>query len=118
VTDCCHLANQTAATKVTGHNARDLILGAFAGDLTHNVAEHLHQTSVAITRDTRIAGARGQASGRPVVQPKVQHTLSIHPRHRLARAGAHRHEQRILGVAEATARIRASPTRRLVRPRS
>jgi hypothetical protein len=45
------------------------------------------------------------------------HTVH-HPRHRLARAGAHRHEQRILGAAEATARIRASPTRRLVRPRS
>ena len=48
-----------------------------------------------------------------VVQAEVEDGVQ-HPRHRLARAGAHRDEQRVLGVAEPLAGLLLEPGERLV----
>ena len=80
-------------------DAGDLVLEALARDPAHDVAEHLHQAAVAVPGEPVIAGARRQTGGRLVVQPQVQDRVH-HPRHRHARARAHRDEQRIVGVAK------------------
>ena len=46
------------------------------------------------TRSARRPSARARPSTVVVVEPEVQHRVE-HPRHRLARARAHRHEQRV-----------------------
>ena len=66
-------------------HARYLVLEALARDPPHHVSEHLHQPSVAVPGEAFIAGARGQAGGRLVVQAEIQDRVH-HPRHRLARA--------------------------------
>ncbi len=67
--------------------------------LEHDVAEHLAEPPVRVPRKPRIAADLFEALHRLVGEPEVQHRVH-HPRHRHARARSHRHQQRILRVAE------------------
>ena len=72
---------------------------ARAVDAAHDVAEHLHEAPVRVGGEALVPGARGEARDRLVVQAEVEDGVE-HARHRLARARAHRDEQRVLRVAE------------------
>ncbi len=67
--------------------------------LEHDVAEHLAEAPVRVPREARVAADPLEPLHRLVGEPEVQHRVH-HPRHRNARARSHRHQQRILGVAE------------------
>ena len=92
---------------------RDLGLEALAGDAAHDVAEHLHEAPVGVPREALVAGARGEALDRVVVEPEVEDRVE-HAGHRLARARAHGDEQRVVGVAELLAGGRLEARERLV----
>ena len=77
----------------------DLGFEALAGDAAHDVAEHLHEASVAVPGEALVARARGEALHRAVVEAEVQDRVE-HPRHRLPRARAHGDEQRVVRIAE------------------
>ena len=79
------------------------LLVALARDAAHDVAEHLDEAPVGVPREALVARVRGQAQHRLVIETEVQDRLE-HARHRVARAGAHRHEQRVVGVAQSAAR--------------
>ena len=68
----------------------------------HDVAEHLHEAAVGVPGEALVAGRLREPLDRVVVQAEVEDGVH-HARHRLAGAGAHRHEQRVLRVAEALA---------------
>ena len=97
------------------------LLVALARDAAHDVAEHLDEAPVGVPREALVARVRGQAQHRLVIETEVQDRLE-HARHRVARAGAHRHEQRVVGVAERAARCaprggrRPRPPARPARP--
>ena len=96
-----------------GLDALDLVLELLALDAAHDVAEHLHEAPVGVPREALVVGLLGQPLHRLVVEPEVQDGVE-HARHRLARARAHRHEQRVVGVAEPLARVLLEPLQRLV----
>ncbi len=81
-----------------GDGALELLPGNAAAD----GGEHLHEAPVRVPREALVAGACGQTLDRSPAQAEVQHRVH-HPRHRLARARSHRHEQRVLRVPEALA---------------
>ena len=60
----------------------------------------LDEAAVGVPAEARVAGARDQALERGLVQTQVEHRVH-HAGHGHARAGADRHEQRVLRVAEA-----------------
>ena len=76
----------------------------------HGLAEHLDQPAVGVPGEPLVVRLRGQAVHRLVVEADVEDGLH-HPGHRELRPGAHRHEQRVVRVAELAAhrRPRASP---------
>ena len=65
----------------------------------HDVAVHLHEAAVAVPREARVAGLGRQRLDGLIVEAEVEDRVH-HARHRVARAGAHRDEQRVLQVAE------------------
>ncbi len=67
--------------------------------LEHDVAEHLAKPPVRVPREARVAADFRQSLHRLVGKTEVQHRVH-HSRHRNARARPHRHQQRILRVAE------------------
>ncbi len=73
-------------------------------DPADDVAEHLHEAPVGVPGEALVGGARRQALDRLLAEAEVEHGVH-HPRHRLARAGADRDEQRVLRVAELAARV-------------
>ena len=75
------------------------VLEVLAVDAEHRLAEHLDQAAVGVEREPLVAGLRGQPAHRLVVQPDVQDGLH-HPGHRELRARAHRHQQRVVGLAQ------------------
>ena len=81
--------------------AQDLLV-ALARDAADDVAEHLDEAPVGVPREALVAGVRGETVHGLVVEPEVQDRLE-HPGHRVARAGAHGHQQRVVGVAERAA---------------
>ena len=76
-------------------------LGEHAGvDAQHRAAEHLQQPAIGVVREPLVA-ARDlrQALDRLVVEPDVEDGLH-HPRHGELRARPHRHQQRVLRIAQ------------------
>ena len=70
-----------------------------AGNVEHDLAEHLHEAAVRVVREPLVVRLLGEALHRVVVQPEVEDGVH-HPGHRERRTRAHRHEQRVDGVAE------------------
>src|SRR5690606_13858448 len=73
-----------------------------ARDAADDVAEHLDEAPVGVPGEPRVAGPGGEPLDGAVVEAEVEDGVH-HPRHRLARPGADRDEQRVAGVAEALA---------------
>ena len=78
----------------------------------HDVAEHLHEAPVGVPGEALVAGRAREALDRLVVEAEVEDRVE-HPRHRLARAGAHGDQQRVVGVAEPLAGLLLEPRERL-----
>ena len=77
----------------------DGALDALARHALDDVAEHLDQPPVRVPGEALVVRRPRQPRDRLVVQAEVQDRVE-HAGHRFARAAAHRHEQRILVVAE------------------
>jgi len=78
------------------------LLEALPAHPVHHVAEHLYEPAVGVPGEALVLRASRKPHHRAVVQPNVQDRVE-HPRHRLTRAAADRHQQRVLLVAEALA---------------
>ena len=65
----------------------------------HDLAIHLQKPAVAVPGETRVAADLGEALDGRVVEAEVEHRIH-HPRHRGARARAHRNEQRVFRIAQ------------------
>ena len=78
----------------------ELCLERILAEVEDDVAIHLDKAAIGIVRKTRVLGPSDQPFDRLVIQAEVQDRLH-HPRHRDRGPRAYRHEQRILGVAEA-----------------
>ena len=77
----------------------DRVLEVIAVDAEHGLAEHLDQPAVGVEREPLVAGLRGEAAHRLVVEPDVEDGLH-HPGHRHLGAGPHRDQQRVVGLPE------------------
>ena len=75
-----------------------------AGNVEDDLAEHLHEAAVRVVREALVAGLAREAADRLVVEAEVEDGVH-HPRHRERCTGAHRHEQRVDGVAEPLAHL-------------
>jgi hypothetical protein len=82
-----------------GLHPGDLPFEALARDAAHDVPEHLHEPAVRVPCEALVARARRDAPHRGAVEPDVEDGVH-HPRHRVARAAAHRHQERVLGIAQ------------------
>ena len=71
-------------------------------DTEHHVGIHGDEAAVAVVGETLVAGLLRHRLDRLVVEAEVEHGVH-HARHRGARAGAHRNQQRIGAVAELAA---------------
>ena len=78
----------------------------------HNVGKHGDKAAVGIIREPLVPGQLGQGGAGFVVQAQVEHGVH-HARHGLARARAHRDQQRVGRVAEFLARLRLDVFERL-----
>ncbi len=65
----------------------------------HHIRIHRDEAAIAVIGEAAVAGESSQRFHRLVVEAEVEHGIH-HARHRRARAGTDRHQQRILGVAE------------------
>jgi hypothetical protein len=65
----------------------------------HDIGIHLDKAAVGVIGKPRIAGFGGQPFHRFIIQTEIEHRIH-HPRHGGTRTGAHRYQQRILGIAE------------------
>ena len=88
--------------------AGDLVLEPFGRDAAHDVSEHLHEAAVGVPCEALVTGAPGQALHGAVVQPQVENGVE-HSRHRIARAAAHRQQQRVVVVPQLLARQLLEP---------
>ena len=68
-------------------------------DAEHHVGIHGDEAPVAVEREAPVAGFIRERFHRDVVEPEIEHGVH-HTRHRGARAGAHRNQQRVLRIAE------------------
>ena len=68
-------------------------------DAEHHIGIHGDETAIAVLGKTPVAGFLRKRLHRDVVEAEIEHGVH-HARHRRAAAGAHRDQQRILGVAE------------------
>jgi hypothetical protein len=68
-------------------------------DAEHHVAIHLDEAAVGVVGKSAVPRAACETFDRLVVKAEIEHRVH-HARHRRARARAHRHEQRIIDVAE------------------
>ena len=75
------------------------------GKPQHHLAVHLDEPPIAVVGEARVAGALGQTGRGGVVQPQIQDAVH-HAGHGRPRPGAHGQQQRIIGVAEASALLR------------
>jgi hypothetical protein len=71
-------------------------------ELEHHIRVHLDEAAIAVPGEALVAADRGEADNGRVVEAEVEHRVH-HARHRRARAGTDRDEQRIGGVAECLA---------------
>ena len=103
-----HLAQRRFVEVGVGfHAARflhgvELVLEHVLRNLEHDVAEHLNEAAVAVGREPAVAGLLLQRFDGLVVEAEVQNRVH-HAGHREFRARAHRHEQRLLRVAQLAA---------------
>ena len=81
---------------------REVLLEVVLLEAEHHRAEHLDEAPIAVPGEARIPGPERQALDGAVVEAEIEHGVH-HAGHGEHRAGAHRHQQRILRVAEATA---------------
>jgi hypothetical protein len=79
-----------------------LLVEGLVGDAQRDLAEELDEAPVGVPGEARVGGLLDQALQRGLVEAQVEDGVH-HARHRHRRAGAHRHQQRILGAAEALA---------------
>jgi hypothetical protein len=70
----------------------------------HHVAVHLHEAAVGVPGETFVAGLARQADHGLVVEPQVEDGVH-HAGHRSPRAGTHRQQQRVVGIAKALAHL-------------
>ena len=77
-------------------------LEVFVVDAEHDVGIHGDEAAIAVIGEAPVAGFLRQRLHGLVVEAEIEHGVH-HARHRGARAGAHRDEQRILLVAEGLA---------------
>ena len=75
------------------------VLEPVAVQVEHGLAVHLHQPAVGVPGEAGVAGLPGQALDGDVAEADVENRLH-HPGHRELRTGAHRHQQRVVTVAE------------------
>ncbi len=68
-------------------------------DAQHHVGIHGDEAAVAVIGEASVARLLGQRLDGRVVEPEIEDRVH-HPRHRCARARAHRHQQRIFRVAK------------------
>ena len=80
-------------------HGRDGVLEQVAVKPHDHVGEHLDEAAVGVPGETGIVGLLDQAVDGLVVQTQVQHRVH-HARHGHRRAGAHGHEQRVVGIAD------------------
>ena len=78
----------------------------------HHVRIHGDEAAIAVIGEAAIAGQFGERFDGLVVEAEIEHGVH-HARHRGAAAGAHRHQQRILGIAERLAGELADMVERL-----
>ena len=69
-----------------------------------DVAVHLHEAAVAVPREARVVRLLRERFDRLIVEPEVEDSVH-HPRHRVARARADGHQQRVLEVTEFLLRL-------------
>ena len=77
----------------------ELVLERALRDLEDDVAEHLDEAAIAVEREAAVVRPPLQRLDRHVVQTEIQNRVH-HAGHRELRAGADRHEQRVLGGTE------------------
>ena len=82
---CLHLVNQ--------------FLKILLADFHYDVGVHLDKPSIAVPRPSLIASLSGDGVDHGLIQAQVQDGIH-HARHGCPGTGAHRHKQRILGIAE------------------
>jgi hypothetical protein len=68
-------------------------------DAHDHIGIHLDEAAVAVIGKALVAGAGGQGLDRFIVEAEIEHRVH-HARHRGARAGAHRQQQRVFRIAE------------------
>ena len=71
-------------------------------DIEHDVGVHLDEAAIAVPGEALVARRLAKAQHGAVVQAEIEHGIH-HAGHRGASAGAHRDQQRIVGVTEAGA---------------
>ena len=77
----------------------DQVLVSLTRNPAADVAEHLREAAVGIPGEPLITGRPGQTLDGLIVEAEVQNRVE-HPRHRLACAASHRHQQWIVRLAE------------------
>ncbi len=85
----------------------EVVQGLFeqiAGDVEHDLAEHLDEPSVRVVRETLVLRLLREAFHGLVVETQVQNRVH-HSGHRKRRAGPHGDQQRVGGVAERLAHL-------------
>ena len=70
--------------------------------MQHDVAVHLNESTKRVEGESGTAAVVSKTLNGPIVQPEVEDRLH-HPRHRHRRTRSHRHEQRVVRIAEALA---------------
>src|SRR6185503_1203683 len=70
----------------------------------HDIPIHLDEAAIAVPREARVIGLRRQRLDRLIVESQIEDRVH-HAGHRIAGAGAHRYEQRILEIAERLLRL-------------
>ncbi len=78
------------------------LLEVIVTEAEHDVGIHRDEAAIGIVRETLVAGVLRQRLDRRVVEAEIEHGVH-HPRHGRARPRAHRHQQRIVAVAEGLA---------------
>ena len=77
----------------------DLFLKQALGHAHDDVRKHLHEAAVAVVGKAGVTGLFSQALNGRIVQAQIENGVH-HAGHGLARAGAHRHQQRVVHIAE------------------
>ena len=77
----------------------DQLLEMVVLDAEHDLPVHLQKAAVAVIGEALVAAVAGEPRDGLVVEPEIEDGVH-HARHRGARARAHRHKERLRGIAE------------------